>query len=52
MSDDKKVVPDKDLDDLSGGRGIEGGEPARGHEPEVIGRSKTPEFIERGRDKE
>ncbi|HLY03165.1 MAG TPA: hypothetical protein VKR56_11810 [Candidatus Cybelea sp.] len=53
MSDDKKNVPDRELDDLSGGRGIEGREPVtRGHEPEVVGHAKTPEFIERGRERE
>jgi hypothetical protein len=47
MSDDKKAVPDPELDDLSGGRAVEGRGPI-GHEPDVMGRSKTPEFIERG----
>jgi hypothetical protein len=53
VSDDKKTVPDRELDDLSGGRGIEGHEPgSRGHEPEVIGRGKTPELIDRNRERE
>lgn len=42
---DKKPIPEKDLDNLRGGKGAEEEIHVRGKEPEVVGRPREPEIV-------